>query len=130
MEIQHTGSASDTVLLCEDDDDVREVMAAVLGIRGHTVLRARNGTEALDLARGHRGKIRLLVTDMAMPGIGGLELATVLRERDPGLRVLFVSGHTEHAERIAAMENPETGTSFLPKPFLPGELTRAVAALL
>ena len=63
-----------------------------------------------------------------MPEMGGIELATELRKRYPGMRVLYVSGYTENADLLSAPLGPDT--HFLPKPFLPGDLTRAVTAIL
>jgi two-component system cell cycle sensor histidine kinase/response regulator CckA len=116
------------VLVCDDDEDVRELLAAVLGLRAYHILKAQNGRHALEVARQYPGRIHLLVTDTAMPEIGGIELATELRKRDPALRVLYISGYTEDADRLSTLRGP--GTHFLSKPFLPGDLTSAVASML
>jgi two-component system cell cycle sensor histidine kinase/response regulator CckA len=118
----------ETILLCEDDNDVRDLVAAVLGLRAYSVLKAKNGQHALEIARKHPGRIHLLLSDLAMPGMTGIELASELRKRDPALRVLFVSGYTDDTERVSMLRSP--GTHFLPKPFLPGDLTRAVSQIL
>jgi len=118
----------ETVLVCDDDDEVRELLAGVLGLRAYTILKAKNGREAIEVARAHPGPIHLLLTDIAMPGLGGVELAAELRARDPKLRVLYMSGHAEDADMLSRDLGP--GTHFLAKPFLPGELTRLASSIL
>ena len=118
----------ETVLVCDDDEDVRELLVAVLGLRAYSILKANNGKHALEVVRQHQGRIHLLVTDMAMPELGGIELAAELRKRDPALKVLYISGYTDDADRLSTPRGP--GTHFLPKPFLPGELTRTVSLIL
>jgi two-component system cell cycle sensor histidine kinase/response regulator CckA len=118
----------ETVLVCDDDEDVRELLVAVLGLRGYFILKARNGEHALEVARQYSGRIHLLVTDMAMPELGGIELAAELRKRDPTLRVLYISGYAANADRLLTSRGP--GTHFLAKPFLPGDLTCAVSSIL
>jgi len=120
--------AVQTVLVCDDDEDVRKLLVDVLRLRAHSVLEATNGRSALEAAARHAGSIHLLITDLVMPGMGGIELAAELRKRQPALRVLFVSGYTEHAETLSEPLGPHT--RFLAKPFVPGDLTRAVFAML
>ncbi len=122
-----TGSF-ETVLVCDDDDDVRKLIVEVLRLRAYTILAARSAEHALEVARKHRGAIHLLVSDLAMPGIGGMELAAQLRNRDPSLRILYISGYSNGGDRLAAVRDP--GVHFLPKPFLPGDLTRSVSQIL
>ncbi|HLK35149.1 MAG TPA: ATP-binding protein [Polyangiaceae bacterium] len=117
----------ETVLVCDDDDAVRGLLVAVLGLRAYRVLAAGDGQRALDLARRNDGSIDLLVTDIAMPGLGGIELSLELRKRYPRMKTLFVSGYAEDSGRLST---PPPGVHFLPKPFLPGDLTRMVATLL
>ena len=107
----------ETVLVCDDDDDVRQLVVGILGLRAYRLLQAGNGRSALEIATSHGGPIHLLVTDVAMPEMGGIELATELRKRYPGMRVLYVSGYTENADLLSAPLGPDT--HFLPKPFLP-----------
>jgi len=118
----------ETVLVVDDNDDVRAMLVGILRLRAYEILVARNGRHALEAAADHPGPIHLLLTDVAMPELGGIELAAALREQRPGLKVLFTSGHTEHAELLSTPLGPDT--HFLPKPFLPGDLTHAVVALL
>jgi two-component system cell cycle sensor histidine kinase/response regulator CckA len=118
----------ETVLVCDDDDDVRKLLVDVLGLRAYCILQARNGRDALEIAGRHDGPIHLLVTDVVMPELGGVELAGELRKRDPALRVLFVSGYADDAGVLS--EPLAADTRFLAKPFLPGDLTRAVFSML
>src|SRR5262249_6110552 len=85
----------ETLLLVEDEENVRALARKVLGAHGYTVLEAPDGTAALALVGQHPGRIDLLVTDVLMPGLGGRSLAERLRTANPGLRVLYVSGYTD-----------------------------------
>jgi len=116
--------AGQTVLVAEDEPMVRLIVAGTLRELGFEVLEAADGAEALTTAEDAR--LTLLVTDVVMPRMGGRELAARLRERSPGLRVLFVSGFTDGA--LGDAGDPET--SFLPKPFMSAELADAVRSLL
>jgi DNA-binding response OmpR family regulator len=92
------------------------------------VREARDGRHAIEVASAYAGSIDLLITDLVMPEVGGVELAARLRAQHPGLRVLYVSGYTEDSKLLAGAT--EEGTSFLAKPFMPGDLVVAVHALL
>jgi CheY-like chemotaxis protein len=118
----------ESVLVCDDDDSVRQLIVNVLSLRGYRVLPARNGKHAIEVAAHHEGPLPLLVTDLVMPDLGGMELAAQLRERNPELRVLYISGYTEHAELLSGPLEPDT--YFLAKPFFPRDLTRTVCAIL
>ena len=127
------GSASpvrgaETVLLVEDEDAVRKLSRMSLTLQGYTVLEATRGEEAIRLFDKHADKIRILVTDVVMPDIGGRVLADTLRARKPDLKVLFVSGYTNDA--IVRHGISESTDSFLQKPFTPMLLARKVRAML
>jgi DNA-binding NtrC family response regulator len=114
--------------VCDDDDGVRNLLVSVIGLRGYEILQARNGRDALDAAKEHGGVIHLLITDLVMPELSGVELAKVLRRVQPRLAVLFVSGYTDD---LGLLATPFEGTThFLPKPFLPADLTQIVCAIL
>jgi PAS domain S-box-containing protein len=115
-------SGSETILLTEDEDAVREIVAETLRDRGYTVLEARHGREALELAEARQGPIDLLLTDIVMPRMGGPELWARIRERFPETRVLFLSGHTGAA--------PAPGPVLLRKPFSPEDLVVKVREIL
>jgi PAS domain S-box-containing protein len=116
----------ETVLLVDDQDDVRNLLAEVLSLGAYRVLEAKNGIQALTLAGAHPEPIGLLVTDIVMPGISGVELADALRSRNPNLKVLFMSGYAERD----SMRVLQAHEQFIPKPFLPDELFRHVNGFL
>ena len=119
---------TETLLLVEDDRAVRDVCRQVLQRAGYKVLEASDGYEALAVARGMNGTLHLLVSDVVLPGMDGIELAATLGEERSGLRVLLISGY---AERLGVEGLPETvEVDVLPKPFSPAELTRRVRAVL
>jgi two-component system cell cycle sensor histidine kinase/response regulator CckA len=119
---------TETVLLAEDEADVRELAREFLEAAGYTVIEARNGQEALKLAAGHSAEIDLLVTDLVMPGMTGQQLAALLQQQQAGLCVIFMSGYSEHA----ATEAAQSGSSvrILTKPFNRAALLRAVREVL
>jgi PAS domain S-box-containing protein len=115
-----------TVLLAEDEDLVRDVLADVLRRAGFTVLTATDGLDALRKSGAHAGALDVLVTDVVMPGLGGFELAERLTAARPRLRVLYISGYTDQA-----MPQPErAGVAFLHKPTHARELVRTIHRLL
>lgn len=120
--------AAKTILLVEDDEQVRLFMVQALEARGYEVLPAKNGREAMDVFRVHETRIDVLVTDVVMPEISGPELAGELARNNPGLGVLYVSGYTGVAGLRCAWIGPET--PFLRKPFEAEHLTRRVDEIL
>jgi len=119
---------SETVLLVEDEESVRELVRLTLTSRGYKVLEAENGEAGLRVAEQVRETIDILVTDVVMPGMGGRELAKRLLELRPAMCVLFLSGYTEDA--VVASDAPAPGTGFLQKPFTLQNLARKVRELL
>jgi PAS domain S-box-containing protein len=120
--------AEETLLLVEDEGAVRNLVAAVLRHRGYRVLECADGDEAIDTAHRYEGPIHLLITDIAMPGMNGRELARFLTHERQGLRVLFISGYSD--QRLEPRDNPDAPEAFLQKPFAPAALTRLVRHLL
>ena len=119
---------SETILLAEDERDVREVAREFLTLSGYTVLEAKDGAEAIEVAQRHPGPIHLLVTDMVMPGMGGRELALRLAPVRPDMRVIYMSGYTEYATvRQGELQNDEV---LLTKPFTRSILARTVREVL
>jgi CheY-like chemotaxis protein len=112
---------SEAVLVVEDEISVRTVLVAALQSAGYRVLEADDASHALQIGLDLRETIDLLVTDVAMPGIGGRELARQLKTARPGLRVLYLSGYS----RL----NIDT-SGFLQKPFSPTQLLMKVRARL
>jgi PAS domain S-box-containing protein len=119
---------TETILLVEDDEQVRRLGLSQLKSLGYNVLHARDGVEALEiLARD--GDIDLLFTDVVMPrGISGRQLADAARQRRPDLKVLFTSGYTEDA--IVHHGRLDPGVQLLPKPYRRRELARRIRSIL
>jgi CheY-like chemotaxis protein len=111
-------SASETILVVEDQPATAKVTRILLESWGYRVLEAHDGVEALDLFEHHGGDIHLLLTDVIMPGMGGPQLAGILLERNPVLRVVLMSGYDD--------EGLPLRHAFLPKPFNPASLSRIV----
>jgi two-component system, cell cycle sensor histidine kinase and response regulator CckA len=118
----------ETVLLVEDDNQVRSIAAMTLEMSGYDVLIAANGPEALLISEGHNSKIDLLLTDVVMPRMSGQELSHQLIPLRPGTRVLYMSGYSENA--IIHHGVMEEGTDFIEKPFSPEELTSRIREVL
>jgi CheY-like chemotaxis protein len=118
---------SETILAAEDDGAVRRLAADVLRRWGYAVLEARDGEEALTIARAHAGAIHVLVTDVVMPGLAGRPLAVKLTKDRPAVRVLYTSGYATDAMLRTGTAD---GVPFLPKPFLPLDLVRTVREVL
>ena len=117
-----------TVLLVEDEESILRMAELMLRHLGYGVLAASGPREALRLATGHPGEIRLLLTDVVMPGMNGRDLAERLLEVHPNLRVLFTSGYP--ADHLAPHGVVDQGVSFLQKPFTLQALAAKVRSLL
>jgi signal transduction histidine kinase/CheY-like chemotaxis protein len=118
----------EVVLVVEDEPDVLKMTARVLRDGGYEVLEAENGRVALDLLEKHQGRFHLLVTDVGMPQIDGIELATRLRQKHPHLPVVFTSGHVGDETLHSGLLGPES--AFLLKPFPPEALFACARSLL
>jgi PAS domain S-box-containing protein len=118
----------ETVLLAEDDDSVRDVLARALREYGYAVVEARDGVEALDLAEAAATPPDLVIADVVMPRLGAQGLSTRLHQRWPGLPVLFTSGYTSVASVSRGLG--EEGREFLQKPLEPEALAAKVRAML
>ena len=121
-----SGAGTETILLVEDEEDVRAVVGEILRSHGYTVLEADDGDQALQLSAEHEGVIHLVVTDLVMPHMGGRELADRMMPGRPDVRVLFVSGYTD--DTITDYE--ALGADFLEKPFTAPDLVRKVREVL
>ena len=119
---------TETILVVEDEDMVRNLTVEVLESCGYEVLQARNGIEALDFCKSYKEKIDLLITDIVMPQIGGRELAERMLHEDPSLCVLFTSGYTDDA--IVRHGILEEDANFIQKPFNLDDLGKKVRELL
>jgi len=119
---------TETVLVVEDQDGIRDIVRESLRRNGYKILIAVDGNEALQTAASYPDPIHLLVTDLVMPNIGGRELAQRLKPQRPAMKVLFMSGYSEHS----ALDIEESGSSaaVLQKPFSLDVLARSVRRVL
>jgi two-component system cell cycle sensor histidine kinase/response regulator CckA len=118
----------ETILLAEDQAEVRSVATAALRRHGYSVLEAGSGEQAIQIARETRTPIDLLITDVVMPAMSGRQLAELLRVESPGIPVLYTSGYADDA--IVRHGVLEAGVAFLPKPFTPQALLVKVREVL
>ena len=118
----------ETVLLVEDEPGVRKLVRGVLEQYGYSVLEAGSGREALEMEKGRQGRIDLLLTDVVLPEMSGRDVANALSVSRPGIKVLYLSGYTDHVviDRGVLAE----GASFLQKPFTPEVLARKLREVL
>ncbi len=119
---------TESVLVVEDEEMVRELVQEGLQKDGYSILSASSGPEALNLAGGYQGTIDLLLTDLVMPGMNGMELARRLMPLRPEMKVLYMSGYSEEA--ISRFGGVEDGAAFLQKPVTPSLLSKKVREIL
>jgi PAS domain S-box-containing protein len=119
---------SETILLVEDEESVRQLVRETLESRGYHVLEAENGNTGLALAASHPDTIHLVITDVVMPGLSGHELVKHLVPARPGIKVLYLSGYAEDAVTNSA--SAEAPKAFLQKPFTLQSLSRKVREVL
>jgi PAS domain S-box-containing protein len=123
-----TPTGSETVLVVEDENLVRELAATILDGLGYTVLTAASAGEALSVAREHQGEIRLLLTDVVMPGMSGVELARQVTSQYPGIRAAFMSGHVPGSRSRSEPTGPDE--VLISKPFTVSSLGSTVREAL
>jgi len=119
---------NETVLVVEDQKDVRLLVTRSLNAYGYRVLATANAEEALVCAQAHDGRIHLLLTDVVMPGMDGKELATRLAKLQPEIRVLYMSGYPETVIAHKGILDP--GIDYIQKPFNPDALATRVRDML
>ena len=120
---------TETLLIVEDDQSVRQLARDVLNAQGYDVLTASNGQNALDVVRDHKGSpIGLVVTDVIMPLMGGKVMAELLKMTYPDFKILFTSGYTD--DSIACDGVLEADVEFLPKPYTRASLVHKVREML
>ena len=119
---------TETVLVVEDSESLREMIREVLEDQGYNVLQGSQGEEGLALSRAYKGLIHLLLTDLVMPKLGGADLAKRLVSPRPEMRVLYMSGYTDGA--ISRQGVLQEGSVLLEKPFTTDRLVRSVRQAL
>jgi len=115
---------TETILVVEDEPGVRDIACRFLRVKGYSVLEAKDGMEALQIANQSAGTIDVMLTDMVMPKMGGEELARQIKEARPEIKIIFMSGYSEYLRG-----NPDDGTlqsAVLQKPFSPSTLVGTV----
>jgi len=117
-----------TIFLLEDDDTIRGMAEEYLSAKGYRIVSARDGDEMLRRAAAHGEPFDLLVTDVVVPGKNGREVAEALREKNPRLPVIFMSGYTDDAVIVKGAR--DGGMNFLQKPFDLSTLARKIAEIL
>jgi PAS domain S-box-containing protein len=121
-------AGSETVLVVEDEELVRRVVARILTRAGFRVLVAGGGAEALAICEQAHGPIDILVTDVVMPGIGGKELATRMAGQCPGIKILYMTGYTD--DEVLRRGVQDQGRALILKPFSPEALLRKIRSVL
>jgi CheY-like chemotaxis protein len=121
-------SSDETVLLVEDEPGMRKMVRGILEHHGYQVLEAQSGAQALEIEASHQARIDLLLTDVVLPGMSGREVAEAMVAIRPGLKVLYLSGYTDHVVIDRGVLVP--GASFLEKPFSPELLARKIREVL
>jgi len=126
--LSSTGSRAPTILIVDDEDIVRALVARALREAGYRVVQAQHGAAALAVLESGRETVHLVITDLVMPGMGGREVARWLAVHLPELPVLFISGYPR--TYLEAHDLYDAGIPLLRKPFLPSRLLEAVQELL
>ena len=128
LRIARSSTLTYTILLVDDEPEVRRLLERMLGHLGYRVLSARDGADALTMLAQCQEPVHLLVTDLQMPGMDGRELANRFAELQPGAGVLFLSGNADDGDDD--QEREAVTARFLPKPFTSHQLAAEIHALL
>jgi len=117
-----------TILVVDDIASNRALVKEILKIHDYQVLEAKDSEEAKSVSRSHSGPINLLIADLVMPNVNGMELAKFLRPQRPEMKILYISGY--NADVNVQLEVWDEEADFLPKPFSPNGLLQKVEDLL
>jgi PAS domain S-box-containing protein len=123
-----SNTGNETILLVEDEYQVRRLIERALRQQGYNLITATNGAEAIETSKQYSSEIHLLLTDVVMPEVGGREAAAQIRTQRPDIRVIYMSGYSEELVRLQG-ELTESA-AFIAKPFAPDELRRVVRDVL
>ena len=123
--IKKSGLAA-TILVVDDEDLIRKIIDRMLQPMGYCILHAANGDEALTICERWNGAIHLMVTDVTMPGMNGIDLVECATDRWPNIKILFITGFAADA----AVRRRTSNHPLLPKPFTCDQLTGRVQELL
>jgi len=126
--VVHKKSGTETILIAEDEEDVREITKIVLEGHGYTVIEAVDGEDAIDKFRENKDTIRLLLFDVVMPNKNGKEAYKAIKEMRPDIKALFMSGYNE--DIVSKKDLPGKGFSLIVKPVSPTELLKRVGEAL
>jgi CheY-like chemotaxis protein len=121
-------TGTETVLVIEDDDSIRALIARILTVRGYGVLLASRGAEAMRIARDSSRTVDLVISDIVLPEMTGPEIVEALQRENAGLRILYISGYPNEATPLFGVLDPDD--NFLMKPFLPSQLAVRVREIL
>jgi DNA-binding response OmpR family regulator len=116
------------VLIVEDEEELRNLFAILLEMDGFTVFQANDGREGLEMLQEHAQEISLLITDLNLPRIGGVDLISKARALNPTIKIVGTSGMSGEAVRLMVMK--AGADDFLPKPFQPQEAINKLRAIL
>lgn len=125
MDGRESNYRRETILVVDDAEVIRKMVCAMLEQHGYECLEASDGLEALRTLEG--GPVHLVLTDVLMPGMGGAELASRLSEERPEMRIMFMSGYSDHP---VVRHIERTPSIFLPKPFTAGVLMEKIRQVL
>jgi PAS domain S-box-containing protein len=120
--------ATETILVVEDEDEIRDMVREYLERKGYNVVAANNGSDALQVAQRYKGSIHLLLTDIVMPQVGGHELAQQIKGMRPRIKVLFTSGYPQHAALIE--KGADQAEAILQKPYPLNTLASRIRQML
>lgn len=116
------------ILIVEDENEIRTLLALVLDAEGFTVYEARDGEEALAVLRNHDGRVDLMITDLGLPKLGGIELIEQVRASYRAMKIVGSSGYSRHSIREEVLN--AGADAFLAKPFLTDEVVKFIRQLL